>query len=193
MRHVFEPDHLGISRFSEGPNRPTVGPSRLIPTPFAPLETRLRWLSFVSDTPPVNLARAPRMRRATESDGRRDLARFPEDPDRPAVDPCRRILGSLRPARRQARRLLRITGEPPLIISPFSRGRFRGPNRAIPMVSRDFTGALTDRPAPRGLILRPFAALSLLDSAGFRTFRTLRRCVYGDLVAVRPALWFPRV
>ena len=60
-------DPRDFSRCPEDPNGLAVAPGRLSPGAFAPLAPRFRRLSYISGTPPLNLAVSPEM--APESAG----------------------------------------------------------------------------------------------------------------------------
>ena len=141
-------DRKDFSRFHEDPNRSAVDPGRLILGPFAPLAPRFRRLSYISDTPPLNLALASGMRSETEPGDRQDFSRFHEDPNRLAVDPGRLIRGPFAPIAPRFCRLSHIS-DTPLLISPLHRECVPKPNPAIGRICRDFTKILTDWPSIR--------------------------------------------
>ena len=58
------------------------------------------------------------MRHSAESGDRPDFSRFCENPNRPAVDPTRLILGHFAPIRTHFRRLLRISATPLRNLAP---------------------------------------------------------------------------
>ena len=116
-------DRLDFSRFHEAPHPSAANPGRLILGPFAPLAPRFSRLSYISDTPPLNLALSPRMRPETDPDHRPNSSRFREDPIRSAVDPGRLILGTFAPLAPRFRRLSYISDTPPLNLALAPRMR----------------------------------------------------------------------
>ena len=82
-RHAMRPNPTVGGPPREDPNRSAVFPGRLIQGPFGPPTPGFRRPSYNSDAP-LNLALSPRVRPATESEGRAGVSRFRECPNRPA-------------------------------------------------------------------------------------------------------------
>ena len=140
-------DRSDFSRFREDPNPSTVNPSRLMMGHFFPLGPRFRRLPYIPDTPPHNLAFAPRMRPSAESGCRLDFLRFREDPNRPAANPTRLILGGHSPRSGLVFADFRtFRTHRPVISRQECDTR---PHPTIDFASRDFAKILTDRPSSR--------------------------------------------
>ena len=103
---------LDFSRFPEDSMRLAIDLGRRILGPFAPIAPLFRRLLYISDAPPLNLARAPRIPPEGGSGDRMDFSRSPEDPMRSAVDPGRLILGPCAPLAHRCRRLSHIPDAP---------------------------------------------------------------------------------
>ena len=79
----------------EDPRRLTVDPGRRVLVEFAPTAPRFRRLSYISEAPPADRARAPIMRPEAISSASRGFSGFHEDPKGLAVYPGRQILGAI--------------------------------------------------------------------------------------------------
>ena len=150
MRPSAEPDdRLGVSGFREDP----------------------------TDRPPIrathNLALAPRIRHAAESDGRRDFSRFRECPNQPAVSQDRLILG-LSPRSGIVFADFRIFQTHRPLISLSHQVCDLLPTPKIDRISRDSAKIINDRSSIRVAGFRGISHRSGLIFAGFRTFQTRR-------------------